>query len=191
MRDEWAVPLLAQFPGIDPCIGHVVVVIWPPVTLTNNLPGYDIVYSQKGGAQGVMGSSKTVAVPVGIDGGEATRLYAQSSQGQPEGLSTVSKESGASVVLFCPPLGENSNSFLTSQGPSSAVDSTDIIYVMSPGDAANFEMPCYGMQRKIPCFLYTEQLGNSPALRLQLIPEWSICNELLLPFHLHVGFCDP
>ena len=176
--------LLAQFLGVDPCTGHVVVIVWPPVMLTSKLPLCDIIYSQKG-AHGTLRSSETIPIAVGLNGGEVARLHAQPSSDRAEGWAN---EPATSVILFCPPLGENSSSFLTSQGPTSAVSSTDIVYILSPGEATKFNLPCKGPQRKIPCLLLTEKLPNCPALCLQIIPESKFLNNLPLPFDFQVRF---
>jgi hypothetical protein len=175
-----AAPLVAQFAGKDACSGHVVVAIWPPLKLSNQLPQPITVQMAQclvgqDHQKVSLGPSETMAVPVDITGGEIAQLTS--------GLPT---EGNSSVALVCPPLKSTNNDSPLTKGISRSIPCENAIYILSPGNAAQFLLPSQDLSKHVPCFLLTDDKDVSPGLSLKLIPQWKLINNLSIPVDLVV-----
>jgi hypothetical protein len=176
-----AAPLVAQFAGPDRCTGHVVVAIWPPLKLSNELPQpitVSIPQQSVGKHQQLsLGPSETMAIPVDITGGEIAQLFSGSA---------MEENSSTGVALVCPPLKSTENDSPLTKGISRAAPSDDAIYILSPGNAAQLLLPSQGLQKRLPCFLLTDADDVSPGLSLKLTPQWKLINNLSIPVDLEL-----
>jgi hypothetical protein len=178
-----AAPLIVQFAGTDACTGHVVIIIWPPLKLSNELPqSITVELPQrlvKDNNQRVsLGPSETLAMPVDITGGKIAKITLGFAEGN---LSAIP------VAIFCPPLRSTKNDSLLIKGLSDAAPSDKAVYILSPGNAAQLHIPSsQGIAKSMPCFLLTDANDVSPGLSLKLIPQWKLINNLSIPVDLEL-----
>ncbi|KAL4522616.1 hypothetical protein Ndes2526A_g01019 [Nannochloris sp. 'desiccata'] len=179
-----AAPLVVQFAGTDACTGHVVVAIWPPLKLSNELPqSITIEFPQRlvrdDNKIVSLGPSETLSMPVDINGGEIAKITT--------GFAVEGNPSAPPVALFCPPLKGTENDSPLTKGISAAAPSDNAIYILSPGNAAQFHIPSsQGIAKSMPCFLLTDANDVSPGLSLKLIPQWKLVNNLSIPVDLEL-----
>ena len=168
-------PVIANVGGVDPCTGHIIVGVWPPLSLTNQLP-HPVIVNET-----VLPPLQSTEIYTGIAGGQVARIRYQEIAGK--------ASESRSVTLFCPPLGDDSNSLLT---PHAAVDDSiadNLVYIVAPGKAAAFALFKDDATSRLPCYLLTEAPEMSPSLSLQLIPHWSAVNKLSMPVRIHIPGC--
>ena len=158
------------------------VAIWPPVKLSNELPqSITLKMPQKltgNGESASLGPSETVAIPVDINGGEIAQLTS--------GLAREGNSAKPSVAIICPPLISTEADSPLIKGIS-GVASDNAIYILSPGNAAQFLLPWPGLPNSLPCFLLTDANDVSPGLSLKLIPQWKVINKLAIPVDLELS----
>lgn len=169
-------PLLVNFAGSDGCSGQEVLAVWPPITLANMLP-HQLVLCPPERAQWatiVVEPGSSMAVPVGLHGGEVANLGA--------GLAS-SVDAFSTIPLLCPPLGEGE------EMPVDPPSGRDVAYVMAPGNSADIGVPftsAEGHREILPCVLSTNPLERGPGLQLSLLPQTLIVNKLPYPASIHV-----
>lgn len=156
----------------------MVVEIWPPITIMNKLPTLVAINLPTSTETFVLEPAASLAIPVSVEGGMIARIFGTSA-------SSIAAHDRA-PVLFCPPLAPHSDAFLLSQGlaetPKSA---SDVVYITSPGEAAEFELPCHGVGN-VPCLLLTDPDNASPGLSLHLLPRWQAINKTKVALELQV-----
>jgi len=178
--------LVVQFAGTDDCTGHVVISIWPTLKLSNELPlSITVELPQrfvKGKNQKVpLDPSNSLAMPgVDVTGGKIAEITL--------GFPVEGNPSPIPVTLFCPPLKSIGNDSPLTKMVSGAASSDTAVYILSPGNAAQFQMPSsQDIAKSMPCFLLTDAHDVSPGLSLKIIPQWKLINNLTIPMDLEIS----